>query len=397
MTGFQFIHYETYAAIPSRNSKKQGVNGVSAEAERIPYACKHINKPKRPNVVFGFSANKACDLALKQAEEKKDSIGRKLRLDAQILLSGICSYPIEPNSIQFNNIEYLSWRKKSVDFLHSEWGEQFVSAIEHTDEKFLHIHFYVLPKPDNDKLHIRSICKAIAARDAIADHGLGSGKARAKAYKDQMRDFQNRYFNAVSIYFGHSRIGPKRKRLTRKEWKLEQAENDKKVIRDREMAKLIIDNENTIKLISDKNNFFLEKEKSLKQLLISIRDEQIMTKSLINKSIELTSGGIFSRIRNANAYLLDELRELTDELNNKNKDLNSAFLESKQYKSKYFSCQHELSQAHVKINQLNSAIQIRNIALDKLKQQMNFMKCCLKSGEYHKIENRGFENDKTNR
>jgi hypothetical protein len=72
-------------------------------------------------------------------------------------------------------------------------------------------------QPDN-RLRIES---AHAGYRAAANCKAAGGKPREqkKAYKEAMRIFQDSYHEQVAAQFGLTRIGPRRQRLTRGEWR----------------------------------------------------------------------------------------------------------------------------------------------------------------------------------
>src|SRR5690554_1459900 len=99
MSGYQFIHIETYARVPSRTKKKQSARSVAAEAERKPYACPHVAFPKPFKQMYGCTPSEAVAIAEARAAVAKDSLGRKFRSDGQMILGGIVSYPVPMASL----------------------------------------------------------------------------------------------------------------------------------------------------------------------------------------------------------------------------------------------------------------------------------------------------------
>lgn len=224
MSGFQFIHIETYARVPSAKHKKQSIRGIINEVERIPHACLHIKNPAAPTLVFGTNPSKVADQIYKLADECQDNLGRKIRKDAQLLLAGVVSYPKKATDTNYEDEHFQKWLKQTIEFLKVEYGSCLKSVILHSDdEEFPHCHYLVVPEPDsNGILNIRDIHPGMRARDTESDKGVGSGKVRRRLYKDAMRAFQDRYYSLVGISNGLSRLGPGRRRLTRKEWHDEQ-------------------------------------------------------------------------------------------------------------------------------------------------------------------------------
>ena len=221
MSGYQFIHVEAYSRIPSKNNKKQSARNVISEAVRIPHACPHVSKVNAPMLVYGLNPLKALDLAEKNAELAKDNIGRKFRKDGLILVCGVASYPMRTDEVSFENKELQSWLKLTIEFLLKKYGDQLKSVVVHSDEPYWHCHFTLVPDLNqSSRLDIGQVHDGIFARNIVANKS--SAKAKLRAYSEAMRAFQDDYYTSVGIPCGLTRDGPKRRRLTRKEWKIEQ-------------------------------------------------------------------------------------------------------------------------------------------------------------------------------
>ncbi|TOM78924.1 hypothetical protein CGH69_24305, partial [Vibrio parahaemolyticus] len=99
------------------------------------------------------------------------------------------------------------------------YGDSYKSLICHIDESYLHLHFYVVPEVDeNQRLNIGSVHDGILARDTC---NSTKAKDKMRAYKEAMIQFQDDYYENVGVPCGLTRTGPRRRRLTRKEWKAE--------------------------------------------------------------------------------------------------------------------------------------------------------------------------------
>jgi len=221
MSGYQFIHIESYAKIPSRSKKKQSARNVAREAERAPDACPHIESPQPYKKMYGMTPSQAVDLAEERALKAKDSCGRKLRKDAQILLGGVVSYPVPMSQLSPDDPDLKKWLKHNFDFLILNYGDTLKSVDAHFDESYFHLHYYCVPDIDkNARMNIGQIHPGVLARDSI---GGKQAKEKMRAYKKAMRDFQDSYYEAVGKPCGLTREGAKKRRLSRSEWKAEQA------------------------------------------------------------------------------------------------------------------------------------------------------------------------------
>ena len=139
--GYQFIHVECYARTPGKGKQGgHGVRSILAEAGREPGACPHVSTPEPPSVVYGCSLAELEKGANDYAEQAKDSIGRKLRTDAPVLLAGVVSAPDAFTPEQWQDLKTLTVRA-----LRGRYGDRLKSVSEHTDEARRHMHFYAVP------------------------------------------------------------------------------------------------------------------------------------------------------------------------------------------------------------------------------------------------------------
>jgi hypothetical protein len=231
MSGYQFAHLEVWARKPRevatnkkgerRTPKKQwGVQQVLDEAERKEGNCPHVEKPLTPQVVYGCSMDE-----LREQHDQVDGAlctlsngkTRKIRNTQSTMASCVFSYPVSMNEIRKDKKEqerYYEWRKRTIDFIIGEWGDNLKNVVQHLDESHPHIHCHALANDwDATKLH----------PGLMAAKGL-KGKEASLAYCEAMRDFQNRYQEQVGRFCGQTRLGPGRRRLTRDQWKAEQAQ-----------------------------------------------------------------------------------------------------------------------------------------------------------------------------
>lgn len=246
MPGCQFIHLETYALrarLPrsvkggGRLPGKRSALAVLSEAGRLPGHFPHIQQSLVPVVVQDESTpallNNPMDLMpelLDGVERVRDPLGRKLRGDAQILLGGVVSYPIPLDELRHSssgNIVSERWINHVVRHLRQEFGCQLRCVVKHLDEGYLHLHFYVVPafsQGHSNLDHVHPGFKASAAAVRKSDRSASAKKLRSQAYNAAMRAFQERFFSSVSIHFGQTRLGPKRRRLSPSQWRAEQAQ-----------------------------------------------------------------------------------------------------------------------------------------------------------------------------
>jgi len=210
--GYQFLHIESYGRTAGKG-KAGGhtIASIVAEASREPAACPHVEHPKPPTVLFGCPLDQIEGMAEEWADTAKDGIGRKLRKDGLCLLSGVISAPDDLTDEQWE-----SFKSVSIGWLNRDG--RLISVVEHTDESHRHIHFYKIPASGQ---RFESLHPGQAAAIAVKLDGGLKGDQN-KAYKEAMRRFQDDFFENVAVKFGLTRLGPKKRRLTRSEWRKEQ-------------------------------------------------------------------------------------------------------------------------------------------------------------------------------
>lgn len=215
---YQFIHVEAYSReVSKQKSKGKGglsVRQVIAEAGREPGNCPHVQEPQAPEILFG-SLDQAEAEATSWAEQATDQQGRKLRKDGHCLLAGVVSLP------RLEEENWLEFSKRSTEYLRAKYGERLKCVIAHQkDEEHPHIHFYAVPK-NGERFEVIHEGQQ-AAKQAKADGKL-KGEQNA-AYIAAMRGLQDDFQRKVGQPLGLTRLGPGRRRLTRKAWQAEQAQ-----------------------------------------------------------------------------------------------------------------------------------------------------------------------------
>jgi hypothetical protein len=229
---YQFLHVEAHAqkGAHKRRSRlrKPSMSDIMDEMIRAPHACPHVAHPEEPNVVFGSCPEQAFALAAERAGMAVDPIGRRLRCDAPVVLVGVLSWPDLVSIIKVDPVKqavYQSWRAATIQWLKEQW-DGLECVVEHLDEPRPHLHFVVVPKLERDRrLRIESVHPGHRAAAECKKAG-GSRREQKNAYIDAMVDLQEAYYESVSVRFGLTRLGPRRQRLTRKEWLQRQRQAD---------------------------------------------------------------------------------------------------------------------------------------------------------------------------
>lgn len=230
--GYQFIHLEAYSR--KADSKGRSVHWVLAEARRDPEASLHVDAPMPPELVHGVSLDQLASLHTELADDAtttlKSGKTRKIRTDQKSLLTVVASYPTPLKEVTANSAEHeslKSWEERTVEWLHSLYGDDLVSVVRHKDERYPHLHAYILPKSDPELRALRMHPGHEAKRRVMDSHPTSDSKKDLnrigdRAYRDAMRGWQDSYHKAVGIPSGLTRLGPARRRLSRDAWHAEQ-------------------------------------------------------------------------------------------------------------------------------------------------------------------------------
>lgn len=237
MPGPIFIHFQTF----SRKSNAAGncVSQVIGEALRLPEYSQHVEDSKPPRIVLGNAAGfeKEHDdhVAERGTEVKrKNKTYRKaIRQDRHTLATAVASYPLTFEQIETGGDDarehHKKWEEATVKWMREKYGDQLKVVLAHDDESHPHLHFWMLPDDLDaraDTLHPGKVAKRIA-EDIARTTGATDReavKAGNDALKVAMREVLDDYQRDVGERLGMTRDGPKRRRLTRAQWKAEKQE-----------------------------------------------------------------------------------------------------------------------------------------------------------------------------
>lgn len=230
--GFQFVHFEGF----SRQGGKSGrsTDFVFGEAVRRPDACPHVDAPRPPEIVFGVGVEDVQALHDGRAAAARDLMSngrsRAIRKTQHTLATVIASHPYTVAEVQADPVKAAAvadWERRTVAWLRAEFGDQLVSVVRHVDERFCHLHAYILP--GNAMMKVSDLHPGQVAKAAVVDAGPRPGEdAKAlnrrgdKAYREAMRGWQDSYHRSVGMPCGLARLGPGKRRLKRAEWHEEQ-------------------------------------------------------------------------------------------------------------------------------------------------------------------------------
>ena len=228
----QYVHLGAYGVKPRAGEPQWScVECITEEGARVPKASRHIPYRGEPAILHGVSPVEAGRRALALAPVARDAKGRHLRYDGVLLIAGVASYPMTRKFVNDDPVQqdiYGHWRQTTLEWLQQMFREYLLSVVEHSDEEFLHLHFYAVPKllPDC-QLDLPAFHPGRAMKAAAAEVGA-SKKDQDSAYRRGMERWQDEYHHDVSRFFGHARFGAQRGRVSRLERKMQKTMEDER-------------------------------------------------------------------------------------------------------------------------------------------------------------------------
>lgn len=251
--GYQFIRVETFARVPRKSKDKcrRSASDVVAEAMRVENYCKHVDNPRPPLIILGCKPSEMWEGLKALADQAKDrSNKKKLAKDAQILLAGVVSAPIESEALMAdlrahsaskdsngkgdksliteNMKSWYVFKKKTLGFLQEKYGDSLKSVVCHFDETYLHFHFYCHNDLKNGTLNLDGLHDGYDAERGLEFNRKQrneGGKQRKAAHANALRGFQDNYYAKVGQFCGFGRVGPRKRRLKHDEWVTEKINN----------------------------------------------------------------------------------------------------------------------------------------------------------------------------
>lgn len=226
---YQFGHWATFSrkgtggsdrSSQDPSARHRGLTAVQVcgEAARHDGDCPHVDHPLPPTVLYGVEPMEALaehDRLVTQqtAACKGRGRGQGIRLDTHTLSGIVLSHPTPTADLASEEArqEYQSWRSDAVVWLEAEAARQglvLLSIVEHLDEGHPHLHALAVADPDtNPRMDVKLCHPGHKAQKAH------EGPRASIAYKEAMREWQNRLYSELSAKHGQLRLGPGRRRL----------------------------------------------------------------------------------------------------------------------------------------------------------------------------------------
>ena len=117
--------------------------------------------------------------------------------------SGVASFPrVEAEK---DPELYARWESLTIAYLQGKYGDNLRAVVMHNDEEQPHLHFFVCSDTE------------------VNAKALHYGHKAKKNFIAASKAFQDDYHAQVAIHCGMARLGPKKQRLTRAEWKAQKS------------------------------------------------------------------------------------------------------------------------------------------------------------------------------
>lgn len=237
MSGPQFVHLQTFSR--KANPAGQCVDQVFGELIRSPEYAHHVMEPSPPEIVDGLppedliARHAAMIEAATVAVKVKGKVrSRAVRKDRHSLMTAVTSYPLTWDEIRGDpdaERALRDWEARNVAFFKRLFGEHYQATYRHVDEPHPHLHVFALPELipgiDASLLHPGKRAKAITMEKAKKEGAAPKAALTAgnRALKTSMRQFQDVYYQHVGEPCGLLRLGPRRQRLSRKDYLAQKA------------------------------------------------------------------------------------------------------------------------------------------------------------------------------
>ena len=219
MNQSQFIRVESH--------RSTDIAGILNEADRVPGFCSHIKSPAPAG--WGKTKRLDIDRAIQTYRDTKQPVRAKNgkifyrcpRKDGRFLTTLIASYPltVEDSKSNHESIGTLKeWARRCWEFVNAELDGYLVATCLHLDEGYPHLHFFAVGTCQ----HVHPGLKAEIQNGVL----MKDRQARVDAHRKALTAFQDRFYEAVSVHFGHQRKSnrPRGVRIKERELYLERLE-----------------------------------------------------------------------------------------------------------------------------------------------------------------------------
>ena len=226
MNGYQFAHTQTYSL--KGNKVNRSVQQVLSENSREFGQANHVENPLAPNLIFGVDPMKLIPVInqrIKKAKAHLKGTGKRIQSNTHVMEGSVFSHPYTVDDLRNDKDaqqKYIAWRNDMIKYAINDAksrGLETLSVVEHLDESHPHIHVLSVPclTDNNPRLDAKNCHPGHKASKLSLANG-SNAKESMLAYKNAMKKWQDDIWQNVSTKHGLTRIGPRKRRLTRSEW-----------------------------------------------------------------------------------------------------------------------------------------------------------------------------------
>jgi chaperonin cofactor prefoldin len=226
MNGYQFAHTQTYSL--KGNKVNRSVKDVLGENSRQIGQANHVENVKPPVIRFGVDPMELLPIIEQRIADAKANLkgtGKRIQSNTHVMEGSVFSHPYTVDELRNDKDaqkKYVAWRNDMIKYAINDAnsrGLETLSVVEHLDESHPHIHVLNIVKPsdDNPRLDAKN-CHAGHRASKLSQANGDNPKQQMAEYRSAMKKWQDDIWENVSAKHGLTRIGPRKRRLTRSEW-----------------------------------------------------------------------------------------------------------------------------------------------------------------------------------
>ena len=226
MSGYQFARIQTYSL--KGNSANRSAVSVLSENSRVAGSANHVKNPKPPRLLYGIDPIEIAPIIEQRIADAKALLrgtGQRIQSNTHVLEGTVYSHPLTVEDLLRSKADaatYLAWRKDAIAYAIADAesrGLEVLSVVEHYDEPHPHIHILAIPflTASNPRLDAKMCHPGHVANKQASANG-SNAREQMKAYREAMQGWQDRVWEGVSVKHALTRIGPRLKRLTTREF-----------------------------------------------------------------------------------------------------------------------------------------------------------------------------------
>lgn len=202
------LHAAPVAPKARKADKIWSIKGLLDEVCRVPNASQHVPNPRPPQWLFGSREVVESRALTWHAQARKGDGKARYQKTSPALACCVVSLPRV--WIQ----RWPAYRDATVAYFRRMHGERLAGVVEHEDERHPHLHIYLVPLHGEDFGSVHPGYRASRLARKQPGNKVGT------AFRQAMKEWQDRFYSAVSRLHGLARVGPQRRRLERTVWRI---------------------------------------------------------------------------------------------------------------------------------------------------------------------------------